>query len=81
MLKQLLGPYHVTCVKNVQGDGMSIVACPCMGRRQIGITQILAIEYGANFNSLNKEGGPDFKLNYDGCDSSAIIDHSVHQGI
>ena len=59
-LKELLSPYHATCVNHMEVSKLlSIIACVYL-MRQIGIARILATEYGVDFNGLNEKGEPDF---------------------
>ena len=59
-LKEVLSPYHPTCVKHMQvSEFMSIIACVYLMRR-IGIARILATEYEIDFNGSNELGLPDF---------------------
>ena len=65
-LKELLSPYHVTCVKFMQVAGpLSILEFVCYSR-QIGIARILASEYGVDFSSMYEK----FLIIFDGCDAT-----------
>ena len=71
LLKELLSPYHATCVKNMQvAESVSIIACVYM-TRQIGIARLLVNEYGVDFNVLHEgDGYPEYFMLFDGCDST-----------
>ena len=80
-LKELLSPYHATCVKNMQiSESVSIITFVCI-TRQIGIARILASEYGVDFNCLNQKGTPQYFYLFDGCDSSESCQSLVIQFI
>ena len=69
-LKQLLSPYHATCVKNMQvAESLSIIACVYM-TRQIGIARLLVNEYGVDVTILHKGDNPQYFRLFEGCDAT-----------
>ena len=82
-LRELLEPYHNSCVKSMQlafDDPVSITVFVFMVR-QIGIARILVNEYGLDVNITGEDGDPCFLKLFDGCDSTEPCQSMIIQFI